>query len=144
MAEKVNRPLFLHERDAPEDMYKILQEHPKIAKKSVLHCFTGTKKEAENYIELGCFIGITGWICDMKRGKSLQEAVQVIPPEKMMIETDAPFLIPKNLDKKPKKNRNEPKYLPHILNTIAFYKDNYNSEKLAKEVTKTTKNFFNI
>ena len=79
----------------------------------------------------------------MKRGKSLQEAVSVIPSDKLMIETDAPFLIPKNFDNKPKKKRNEPKYLPHILNTIANYK-NEDVEKLGKEVTKTTKKFFKI
>ena len=79
----------------------------------------------------------------MKRGKDLQEAVKVIPPEKLMIETDAPFLIPKNFDKKPKKNRNEPKYLPHILKTIAHYK-NCDAEELALSVTKTTKEFFKI
>ena len=143
LAEELNIPLFLHERDAHEDMYNILEKHEKIAKKAVIHCFTGTKREAENYIDLGCYIGVTGWICDMKRGKSLQEAVSVIPSDKLMIETDAPFLIPKNFDNKPKKNRNEPKYLPHILNTIANYK-NEDVEKLGKEVTKTTKKFFKI
>lgn len=144
LAEKLNMPLFLHERDAHEDLYAILERHPKIAKRAVVHCFTGTGKEAENYIDLGCYIGVTGWICDMKRGKSLQEAVKVIPPERLMIETDAPFLIPKNFDKKPKRNRNEPKYLPHILKTIAHYKDDYDVEKLAKIVTINTEKFFNI
>lgn len=144
LAEKLNMPLFLHERDAHEDLYAILERHPKIAKKAVVHCFTGTSKEAENYIDIGCYIGVTGWICDMKRGKSLQEAVKVIPPERLMIETDAPFLIPKNFDKKPKRNRNEPKYLPHILKTIAHYKDDYDVEKLAKIVTINTEKFFNI
>ncbi|MDO5848888.1 MAG: TatD family hydrolase [Methanobrevibacter sp.] len=143
LAEKLDMPLFLHERDAHEDMYKILERHPEIAKKSVIHCFTGTKIEAENYIDLGCHIGVTGWICDMKRGKSLQKAVTAIPSDKLMIETDAPFLIPKNFDVKPKKNRNEPKYLPHILNTIAYYKGE-DSEKLGEEVTKTTRKFFKI
>ena len=143
LAEELNMPLFLHERDAHEDMYNILEKHDKIAKKAVIHCLTGTKSEAENYIDLGCYIGVTGWICDMKRGKSLQEAVSVIPSDKLMIETDAPFLIPKNFDNKPKKNRNEPKDLPHILNTIANYK-NEDVEKLGKEVTKTTKKFFKI
>lgn len=143
LAEKLNMPLFLHERDAHEYMFNILERHGEIAKKSVIHCFTGTKEEAENYIDLGCYIGVTGWICDMKRGKSLQEAVKVIPSDKLMIETDAPFLIPKNFDKKPKTNKNEPKYLPHILNTIAYYRDE-DSEQLGKNITKTTEKFFNI
>lgn len=80
----------------------------------------------------------------MERGSDLQDAVSIIPTNKLMIETDAPFLIPKNFDKKPKSNKNEPKYLPHILKTIAHYKNDYNVEKLAKEVTKTTKDFFKI
>lgn len=143
LAEKLDMPLFLHERDAHEDMMKILQEYPKMAKKAVVHCFTGTKEEAENYLSIGCHIGVTGWICDERRGESLQEAVTVIPPEKMMIETDAPFLIPRNLPKKPKSNKNKPKYLPHILKTITEYKD-MNPKDLGIAVTKTTKKFFKI
>ena len=143
LAERTDLPLFLHEREAHEDLYNILKKHDSVIEKSVVHCFTGTKEEAQNYIDLGCYIGVTGWICDMKRGKNLQEAVTVIPPEKLMIETDAPFLIPKNFDKKPKKNRNEPKYLPHILNSIAFYMG-IDGEELAGQVTKNTKEFFKI
>jgi len=143
LAEKLDMPLFLHERDAHEDMVKILEEYPKMATKSVIHCFTGTKEEAKNYLELGCYIGVTGWICDERRGQSLQEAVKIIPPEKLMIETDAPFLIPRDLQPKPKSNKNKPEYLPHILKSIAEYK-NQNYEELAKEVTKTTKEFFKI
>ena len=123
--------------------YNILSKHDQVIEKSVVHCFTGTKEEAQNYIDLGCYIGVTGWICDMKRGRDLQEAVSVIPPEKLMIETDAPFLIPKNFDKKPKKNRNEPKYLPHILKTIAVCMG-IDKEELALQVTKNTKEFFKI
>ncbi|MDL2246342.1 TatD family hydrolase [Methanobrevibacter sp. OttesenSCG-928-K11] len=143
LAQKLDMPLFLHEREAHEDLFKILEKYPEMAQKSVVHCFTGTAEEAQNYLDLGCYIGITGWVCDMKRGKSLQDAVKVIPPEKMMIETDAPFLIPKNLKEKPKKNRNEPKYLPQVLKTISELKDT-NIEELADDVTKTTKSFFKI
>ena len=131
------------EREAHDDLYNILSKHDQVIEKSVVHCFTGTKEEAQNYIDLGCYIGVTGWICDMKRGRDLQEAVSVIPPEKLMIETDAPFLIPKNFDKKPKKNRNEPKYLPHILKTIAVCMG-IDKEELALQVTKNTKEFFKI
>ena len=143
IAEKLNMPLFLHEREAHEDLIDILEKYPEMAKKSVIHCFTGTKEEAQNYLDLGAYIGITGWICDMRRGKNLQNAVKIIPSDKMMIETDAPFLIPKNFDDKIKNNRNEPKYLPHILKTIAKYK-NLDEEILAKDLTNTTKRFFNI
>ena len=101
---ELDMPLFLHEREAHNDLYDILKRHDSVVERSVVHCFTGTKQEAQNYVDLGCFIGVTGWICDMKRGRDLQEAVSAIPPEKLMIETDAPFLIPKNFDKKPKKN----------------------------------------
>ena len=116
---------------------------PNMCEKACVHCFTGTKEEAEKYLELGCSIGVTGWICDERRGQSLQEAVTVIPPEKMMIETDAPFLIPRNFPKKPKSNKNKPEYLPHILNTIAEYKG-MDSEELGKKVSETTRKFFNI
>ena len=143
LAEQLDMPLFLHEREAHEDLCKILQKHDSVLDKSVVHCFTGTKSEAQKYIDLDCYIGVTGWICDMRRGRNLQEAVSVIPPEKLMIETDAPFLIPKNFDKKPKKNRNEPKYLPHILETIALCMG-MDAEELAKQVTKNTKEFFKI
>ncbi|MBQ6098267.1 MAG: YchF/TatD family DNA exonuclease [Methanobrevibacter sp.] len=143
LAEKLDMPLFLHEREAHKDLFDILKRHDNVVEKSVVHCFTGTKQEAQNYIDLGCYIGVTGWICDMKRGRDLQEAVSVIPPEKLMIETDAPFLIPKNFDKKPKKNRNEPKYLPHIINTIALCMG-MDAEELANQVNKNTKEFFKI
>ena len=116
LADELDMPLFLHEREAHED---------------------------QKYLELGCSIGVTGWICDERRGQSLQEAVTVIPPEKMMIETDAPFLIPRNFPKKPKSNKNKPEYLPHILNTIAEYKG-MDSEELGKKVSETTRKFFNI
>ena len=143
LAQELDMPLFLHERDAHDDMLKILSKYPDMCEKACIHCFTGTKEEAENYLELGCYIGVTGWICDERRGQSLQEAVTVIPPEKMMIETDAPFLIPRNFPKKPKSNKNKPEYLPHILNTIAEYKK-CDSEELGNAVSKTTKEFFKI
>lgn len=143
LAKNVNMPLFIHEREAHKDLMNILGKYPEIAKKSVIHCFTGTKEEAENYLKLGCYIGVTGWICDERRGQSLQEAVTIIPPEKMMIETDAPFLIPRNFKNKPKTHRNEPKYLNQVLKTIANFK-NMDSKELGKEVTKTTKKFFKI
>lgn len=143
LAEKLDMPLFLHDRESYDDFAKILRKHKKMAKQSVVHCFTGTKYEAEDYLDLSCYIGITGWICDERRNSDLLKAIKVIPPEKLMIETDGPFLLPRDFEKKPKKNRNEPKYLPHILKRIAK-EMNIEPETLAKEVTHNTKEFFRI
>ncbi len=143
LAEELDMPVFLHDRESYKDFSKILKKHQDIPEKSVVHCFTGTKEEVEDYLSLGCYIGITGWVCDERRGDQLREAIKVIPIEKLMIETDGPFLIPRDLPKKPKQTRNEPKYLPHILNRIAN-EINVPKEELASQVTKNTKDFFNL
>jgi len=143
LAKELNMPVFLHDRESYDDFAKILRKYPTVAKKSVVHCFTGNKYEVQDYIDLGCYIGVTGWICDERRGDNLREAVKYIPPERLMIETDGPFLIPRDLKPKPKKNRNEPKYLPHILDRIAK-EMGLNSQELGEQVTKNTINFFNL
>jgi TatD DNase family protein len=143
LAEELKMPLFLHDRESYDDFTKIMKRHGTIAKQSVVHCFTGTKYEAEDYLDLGCYIGITGWVCDERRNDDLLKAIKVIPPEKLMIETDGPFLLPRDLSPKPKKNRNEPKYLPHILKRISK-EMNMNCEELAGIVTGNTKQFFKI
>ena len=124
LAEELNMPLFLHDRESYDDFAKIMKKH-------------------KNYLDLGCYIGITGWICDERRNDDLLKAIKIIPPEKLMIETDGPFLLPRDLNPKPKKNRNDPKYLPHILKRIAKEK-NMDFEELGKIVTTNTKNFFKI
>lgn len=143
LAEELNMPLFLHDRESYNDFSKIMRRHKKIAQKSVVHCFTGSKYEAEDYLDLGCFIGITGWICDERRNDDMIKAVKIIPEDKLMIETDAPFLTPRDLTPKPKKNRNEPKYLPHILKKIAEVRGD-DPEILSKKVTENTIKFFNL
>lgn len=143
LAEELDMPLFLHDRESYDDFAKILRKHKSVTDRSVVHCFTGTKYEAEDYLDLGCYIGVTGWICDERRNQDLLKAIKVIPPEKLMIETDAPFLMPRDFEKKPKKNRNEPKYLPHILKRIAK-EMNIPYEKLGEIVTNNTKEFFRI
>lgn len=97
LAKKWDKPLFLHERSASEDFVKRLKKHPEICKRSVVHCFTGSKKTLEKYLEMGFYIGITGWICDDVRGKALREAVSILPLDRVLIETDAPYLTPKNV-----------------------------------------------
>lgn len=143
LAQDLDMPVFLHDRESYADFSKILREFPDIGERSVVHCFTGDKYELEDYLSLGCYIGITGWVCDERRGDKLREAIKLLAPEKLMIETDAPFLIPRDLKPKPKKHRNEPKYLPHILNRIAS-EMGLDSKQLAKQVYKNTKEFFKI
>lgn len=143
LAKELNMPVFLHDRESYDDFSKILRRYKSVAKRSVVHCFTGTKYEAEDYLDLGCYIGVTGWICDDRRNNELLKAIKVIPPEKLMIETDGPFLLPRDFEKKPKNNRNEPKYLPHILKRIAK-EMNESPDELGEIVTKNTREFFGI
>jgi len=141
LAEELNMPLFLHERAAFADFRNILGHYPKRCEKAVVHCFTGSKRELEAYLELGCFIGITGWVCDERRGEQLRAIVKYIPKDKLMIETDAPYLIPRNLQPRPQSNRNEPAYLPHIAAEIAKCRGE-TAEDLAAYTTENAKQFF--
>lgn len=143
LAEELGMPLFLHERAAFDDFRAILAQHPEICERSVVHCFTGSKRELEAYLALGCYIGITGWVCDERRGEQLRKIVHLIPPEKLMIETDAPFLIPRNLNPRPAEHRNEPAYLPHIAAEIAKCRGE-DPEFLSETTTQNAKRFFSI
>ena len=143
LAAELSLPLFLHERDAFTDFSIILGEHAKAVPAMAVHCFTGTGDELEHYLSLGCYIGITGWICDERRGKHLRDLVKIIPPSRLLLETDSPYLLPRDLPFKVKNKRNESQYLPHIAETVAkcIGKD---PGKLAKETYANTKRFFNL
>ena len=112
-------PVFLHQRDAHKEFTTILSRYIDKLPAAVAHCFTGTEVELLTYLEMGLSIGVTGWICDERRGAELQRIVSKIPLDRLMIETDAPYLLPRSLRPKPKSNRNEPSYLPHICQTVA-------------------------
>ena len=112
--------LFLHQRDAHEDFISILKGCRHDLNHVVAHCFTGSIEEVNDYLLLDMYVGITGWISDERRGQSLQAAVKHIPLDRIMLETDAPYLLPRDLAVKPtEKNRNEPCYLPHIAAAVA-------------------------
>ena len=119
IAKELSLPLYLHQRNAHDDFIRAIKENRNNFPKFIVHCFTGTQKELDEYLELGAYIGLTGWICDANRNIDLRQSIKNIPIDRMMIETDCPYLIPRNLPNKPKKNINEPKYLPHIANEIA-------------------------
>jgi len=113
-------PVFLHERDAHERFAPILKAHRDHLVGAVVHCFTGSREALFDYLDLDCHIGITGWICDERRGKSLAELVHNIPDNRLLLETDAPYLLPRDLpEPPPKKRRNEPSLLPWIGKRVA-------------------------
>ena len=101
------------------EFIKIISEYKDYLPKSVVHCFTGTQSELEDYLDLGFYIGLTGWVCDERRNVELRQSIKNIPLDRLMLETDCPYLIPRNLDNKPKNNRNEPSFLPHIAKEIS-------------------------
>jgi TatD DNase family protein len=119
LAAALGMPVFIHERDAHERLMEILEPRRHLLGPGVVHCFTGTQEELAAYLALDLHIGITGWICDERRGVHLRELARAIPPERLLVETDAPFLLPRDLQPRPKDRRNEPAFLPHVVNTLA-------------------------
>jgi len=143
LASKLRKPVFLHQRDAHDDFLAILREHQAGLAGGVAHCFTAGEKERDAYLELGLHIGITGWICDERRGLHLRDVVKTIPAERLMLETDAPYLLPRDLKPAPKSRRNEPHFLPHVARAVASARGE-TLEPLAAQVLQTTRRFFGI
>jgi len=143
IAIETGLPLFLHQRDAHKDFVAILKEYRGDLSDVVVHCFTGTKAELHECLDLNCYIGITGWICDERRGTHMKEYMQDIPSDRLMIETDSPYLKPRNLRPKIKSHRNEPRLLPWILGTLAACRNEY-PEALAETTTRNARTFFRI
>lgn len=144
IAARVGKPLFLHQRDAHEDFVAILREHRSaLSAGAVAHCFTGQANELRDYLEMGLAIGITGWICDERRGSHLIPLMREIPADRLMIETDGPYLLPRDLKPKPESRRNEPAFLPHIAAAIARAR-NETLETLAETTTATARKFFKL
>jgi len=143
LAVESQLPVFMHERDANKRFIELLTPYIKQLPNAVVHCFTGEQAELESYLALDLHIGITGWICDERRGAHLLDLVKMIPDDRLMIETDSPYLLPRSMRPKPKSSRNEPKYLPYIAQTIADAREQeLQSFLLATE--QTTKHFFNL
>ncbi len=115
-------PVFLHCRDAHDRFLTLLKPWLEKIPGAVLHCFTGSRSEVQECLDLGLFIGITGWVCDERRGLELRELLPAIPAERLLLETDAPYLLPRDLKPKPASRRNEPAYLPHILASVAAWR----------------------
>ncbi len=119
LATEVRKPVFLHERDAHEELLAMLTPARASLVGGVAHCFTGGPAELDAYLELDLHIGVTGWVCDERRGAELRAAVPRIPLDRLLVETDAPYLLPRDLEPKPRSRRNEPQFLAHVLERIA-------------------------
>lgn len=141
LAEELQKPLFLHERSASKDFINRFKNHKDICSKSVVHCFTGDKDTLKKYLDMGFYIGITGWICDDRRGKDLRDAVKIIPLDRIMAETDAPYLTPKNvggLDR-----TNIPQNIRYVVRELSVHMG-ISEETLTEKLIENTEKFFNI
>jgi TatD DNase family protein len=119
LAAESGKPVFLHQRDAHQDFIAVLRQQRHRLAGAVAHCFTAQARELEDYLGLELSIGITGWLCDERRGTHLRALLPGIPADRLLLETDAPYLLPRDLACKPKSRRNEPMYLPHVGAAVA-------------------------
>ena len=137
LANSISKPLFLHQRDAHEEFLSVLDNH-KFNQKLIVHCFTGNLSELEDYLKRDFYIGITGWVCDLKRGKELRKCIDQIPEDKLLIETDSPYLSPRK-----KIRRNEPKFLIDVAEEVATLR-NETKESIINSSYENSLNFFNL
>lgn len=141
LAEKLQKPLFLHERSAAKDFAARFKKHPEICRRSVVHCFTGNRATAEQYLSMGFYIGITGWICDDRRAGELREAVRAIPLDRILLETDAPYLVPRDVPGLSKTN--VPENIIYVAKKLAKFMK-VSEEKLKKAAKENTERLFGI
>ncbi|HET7359588.1 MAG TPA: TatD family hydrolase [Rhodanobacteraceae bacterium] len=143
MAVDLGMPLFVHQRDAHADLLALLKPARDRVPAVVVHCFTDTREALRDYLDLDCHIGITGWICDERRGTHLREFVGEIPAGRLMLETDAPYLLPRTVRPQPSHRRNEPMYLAHICAEVARDRGE-TPEAVAAHTTATARAFFGL
>ena len=143
IARDTGLPVFLHQRDAHDDFVELLESALPDLSRAVAHCFTGEHESLREYLAMGLYIGITGWICDERRGQHLHDIVNVIPDDRLLLETDAPYLLPRTIRPKPKTRRNEPMYLPEVLKVVAEARGQ-SMEHVAKVTTANARRFFSL
>ncbi|AZE83040.1 Deoxyribonuclease TatD [Pseudomonas orientalis] len=143
LAVELKLPVFLHERDANQRLLEILKDYRDHLPAAVVHCFTGEQEALFSYLDLDLHMGITGWICDERRGTHLHPLVREIPRGRLMLESDAPYLLPRTLRPKPKNGRNEPAFLTEVLREVALHR-NETLEDLALHSTACARAFFGL
>jgi TatD DNase family protein len=120
LSKQLKKPVYLHERDAFDTQISLLKNQH--IHHGIAHCFTGNSEQLSAYLAQGLYIGITGWLCDERRGQDLQAALAYLPLDRLILETDAPYLLPRNLANKPKSRRNEPAFIAAIAEEVARLK----------------------
>jgi TatD DNase family protein len=143
IAKDSGLPVFLHQRDAHDDFVELLEPALPDLSRAVAHCFTGEGESLREYVALGLYIGITGWICDERRGKHLHDIVDIIPDNRLLIETDAPYLMPRTIRPRPKSRRNEPMYLTEVVRVVAGARGQ-TEQHVAEQTTANAVRFFGL
>ncbi|MFG1175746.1 3'-5' ssDNA/RNA exonuclease TatD [Erwiniaceae bacterium CAU 1747] len=143
LAADLALPVFLHCREAHSRFISILQPWLPKLPAAVLHCFTGTRQELEDCLELGLSVGITGWVCDERRGLELRELIPLIPADRLLLETDAPWLLPRDMRPRPVSRRNEPCFLPHIVEQVALLRGE-DAQRLAEKTAENARRIFRL
>lgn len=137
LAYELKKPVVIHLRDAYEDCFAILKE-ANLQEKIVIHCFSGTKEHAQQFLDLGCYISLSG-IVTFKKPLDLLEVAKMTPKNRLLIETDAPYLTPH-----PHRGmRNEPHLIVLTLKTVALARQEDENE-LACQLYKNTMEFFSL
>jgi TatD DNase family protein len=143
LAAATGKPVFLHQRDAHEDFLAILRPVRGRLAGGVAHCFTGGPEELRAYLDLDLYIGVTGWVCDERRGAALRSALPLLPLDRLLLETDAPYLLPRDLLPSPRSRRNEPAFLPHVLARVAA-EIGADPQRVAAAATANTRQLFSL
>lgn len=136
-------PVFLHQRDAHDDFVETLEPVLPRLSRAVAHCFTGEHESLREFLAMGLYIGITGWICDERRGQHLHDIVDIIPDNRLLLETDAPYLLPRTLVPKPASRRNEPMHLAEVLRVVAEARGQSEAQ-VAASTTANARRFFGL
>jgi TatD DNase family protein len=143
LAAERRLPVFLHERAAHEAFFEVIRRHRPRLSAAVVHCFTGDERALGRYLDLDLHIGFTGWLTDARRGEHLLPLARRVPATRLMLETDAPYILPKNMRPSPRDRRNEPAFLGHVLEAVAAARGEPPAE-VAANTTRTARAFFGL
>lgn len=141
ISDQLSLPVIFHERESDGNLLEILKNHFNPGRTGVIHCFSGNKSELNQYLALGLYIGITGIITIKSRGAELRSLAPLIPSDRILIETDAPYLTP--APEKNKTRRNEPAFVKSVLLKLAEVRGE-EPDELARVVYENTCRLYNI